>query len=191
MSGDIYSTTTTQAQQQIVGRPGAIAAPSIPAFQFSVLTCARKLLATKTIYADGKECGFGHAKKFLFKYCEIETLEEFSSALEWLANEPRRFIIRGQLKPGLDPALRHRRLLLSCKGDATIECPPRRWIVLDIDGASVPSGLGASDKMAEAGYHVRDQLLPEMFQGYGVWHRQHQAPGERGHAPLACGYSLC
>jgi hypothetical protein len=137
----------------------------VPAFQFSVLTCAPQLLATKTFYADGKECPFGHAKNFLFKYCEISSLEEFASALDWLANEPRRFIIRGQLRPGLDPALRHRRLLLSCKGDATIECPPRRWIVLDIDGAKVPEGLGAPDKVAEAGYHIRDNLLPEIFWG--------------------------
>jgi hypothetical protein len=37
--------------------------------------------------------------------------------------------------------------------------------VLDIDGARVPAGLGAPDKLAEAGYHIRDHLLPSYFRG--------------------------
>jgi hypothetical protein len=144
---------------------GAQAAPDVPAFQFSVLTCARRLLATKTIFADGKEDPFGRAKHFQFKYCEIGSLDDFAKlVLTWLADEPRRFIIRGQLKPGLSGW--QRRLLLPKDGDpATIECPPRRWIVLDIDGARVPAGLGAPDKLAEAGYHIRDHLLPSYFRG--------------------------
>jgi hypothetical protein len=157
---------SAQAQQQLVGISVAIARTSVPAFQFSVLTCKRGVLATKTIYADGKEAPYDRAKNFLFKYCEIETLEEFAEALDWLANQQHRFIIRGQLKSGLNSCVSHRRLLLSRDGDpATIECPPRRWIVLDIDGVRVPVGLGASEKLAEAGYHIRDNLLPPMFRG--------------------------
>jgi hypothetical protein len=145
--------------------PRTQVAAEIPAFQFSVLTCARRLLATKTIFADGKEDPFGRAKHFQFKYCEVGSLDDFAKlVLTWLADEPRRFIIRGQLKPGLSGW--QRRLLLPKDGDpATIECPPRRWIVLDIDGARVPVGLGAPDKLAEAGYHIRDNLLPAPFRG--------------------------
>jgi hypothetical protein len=47
----------------------------------------------------------------------------------------------------------------------TIECPPRRWIPLDFDGVNVPHGLGAPDRLVEAGYHIRDCLLPSPFRG--------------------------
>jgi hypothetical protein len=168
MSNTAYSISGTRLQGQpaVVGNLGANASPCVPAFQFSVLTCARKLLATKVIYADGKEDPFGHTKNFKFKYCEVESLEEFAKALEWLSTEPRRFIIRGQLKPELDPASVHRRLLYPKDGDpATIDCPPRRWVVLDLDGVQVPHGLGAPNKLAEAGYFIRDYKLPSYLRG--------------------------
>src|SRR6516225_2434859 len=100
---DIY-TTTKPAKQQLI---------EIPAFQFSVLTCQKPLLATKTICANGKEIPYGKPKFFYFKYCEIDSLEDFEKlVLTWLTTEPQRFIIRGQLLPGLDPGLRHYRRIL-------------------------------------------------------------------------------
>jgi hypothetical protein len=135
----------------------------VPAFQFSVLTCAKNLLATKTIKADGTKIPFGKAKYFQFKYCEIGDFEGFAKALDWLADQPNKFIIRGQLKPGLTGW--QRRLLYPKDSDpATIECPPRRWIVLDLDGIEVPEGLGCADRLADAGYYIRDHLLPLHFQ---------------------------
>jgi len=120
--------------------------------------------ATKTIRGDGTEVPFGYAKHFLYKYCQIESLQDFAKALDWLADQPRMFVIRGQLLPGLSGW--QRRLLYPRGGDpATIECPPRRWIALDLDGVDVPQGLGAPDKLAEAGHHIRDQLLPATFRG--------------------------
>ena len=139
-----------------------------PAFQFSVLTCAaRSQLATKIIYADGKEKPYDNAKYFFFAYKEIDCLEDFAKlVLSWLATESKRFIIRGQLKSGLGPSAKHRRLLYPKDNDpATIECPPRRWIPLDLDGVRVPAGLGAPDKLAEAAYHIRDHYLPSYFRG--------------------------
>lgn len=135
-----------------------------PAFQFSVLTCHHRVLATKIVYADGKERPYDNARTFSFKYCELELLEDFAKALEWLANEPHRFIIRGSLLPGLTG---WQRRLIKPKDDdpITIECGPRRWVVLDVDGVLVPVGLGASDKLVEAGYHIRDHLLPPYFRG--------------------------
>jgi hypothetical protein len=74
------------------------------------------------------------------------------------------FIIRGQLRPGLSG--KQRRLIYPKDDDpATIECPPRRWVPIDLDGVRVPAGLGAPDKLAEAGYHIRDNLLPSYFRG--------------------------
>jgi hypothetical protein len=160
MSAITYSTPTTGIQ------PPNVCEQVDNPFQFSVLTCSHKLLATKIICEDDKEVPFGKAKNFLFKYCEIDTLEDFAKALEWLSTEPRRFIIRGQLKPGLDYSHTHRRLLYPKDGEAaTIDRPPRRWIVLDLDGVEVPHGLGAPDKMAEAGYFIRDNKLPAYFRG--------------------------
>jgi hypothetical protein len=135
----------------------------VPAFQFSVLTCHRRVLATKIVYADEKERPYDDARTFQFKYCEL-VLEDFAKALVWLANEPRRFIIRGQLQPGLS-GWQRRLIKPRDNDDATIECPPRRWIVLDVDGVRVPVGLGASDKLVEAGYHIRDHILPGYFRG--------------------------
>jgi hypothetical protein len=36
---------------------------------------------------------------------------------------------------------------------------------LDLDGVEVPNGYGAPDKLAEAGYFIRDNLLPPYFRG--------------------------
>jgi hypothetical protein len=142
--------TTPQPQKQQVTETSA--------FQFSVLTCQKPLLATKTIFADGKEIPYGKPKFFYFKYYEIDSLEDFEKlVLTWLSEKPRTFIIRGQLLPGLDLTKRYYRRILGRKGEpATIECPPRRWIALDLDGVEVPHGWGAPDKLAEAGYFIRD-----------------------------------
>jgi hypothetical protein len=154
---DIY-TTARLGKQQVAG---------LPAFQFSVLTCQKPLLATKTICANGKEVPFDKPKFFYYRYCEIELLEDFAKVvLEWLSDKSRMFIIGGQLLPGLNPKQRHYRRILSRRGaPATIECPPRRWIPLDLDGVEVPNGYGAPDKLAEAAYFIRDNMLPSYFRG--------------------------
>jgi hypothetical protein len=103
-------------------------------------------------------------KTFQFKHCELELLEDFAKALKWLATEPRRFIIRGQLVPGLS-GWQRRLLKATCDEAATVECPPRSWIVFDFDGVEVPEGLGLPGKLAEAGYHIRDRLRPPYFLG--------------------------
>src|SRR5262245_57458182 len=153
----VYSTPAA-AKQQVT---------DIPSFQFSVLTCQKPLLATKTIGADRKEVSYGKPKFFYYRYCEIELLEDFAKVvLEWLCDQPRMFIIRGQLLRGLDPKKRHYRRTLGRKGEpATIECPLCRWIALDRDGVEVPNGYGAPDKLAEAAYFIRDNRLPSYFRG--------------------------
>jgi hypothetical protein len=156
----VYSAKTGGLQ----GPKQTIDIPGHPCFQFSILTYKLGVLATKTIFADGTETGYDSAKNFWFRYRELEYLEDFAKALEWMATEPRRFIIRGQLLPELDIKLCHYRRILSRRdGPATLWCPPRWWIVLDLDGVMVPHGLGAPDKVAEAGYFIRDNLLPGEF----------------------------
>jgi hypothetical protein len=172
-------------RQPVYSTPGAKRQGDIksPAFQFSVLTCAgRGQLATKIIHADGKVIGFSKTKYFHFKYCEIDTLEDFAKlVLTWLADEPNRFIIRGQLRPGLAGVQRRLKYPDLKTGDpATIECPLRRWIVLDIDGARVPADLGEPGKLAEAGYHIRDIILPPYFRGVRCIAAASSSTGRKG-----------
>ena len=106
-----------------------------PAFQFSILTCARGLLATKIIYADGSEISYDKHKHFKFEYQEIKSLEGFAEALRQLADQPNKFIIRGQLKPDVDASKWQQRLLRDrSETTATVECRLRRWVPLDFDG---------------------------------------------------------
>src|SRR6516164_5755722 len=107
----LYSTPAQRLQ-------GGTQTTDNPCFQFSVLTCLRGVLATKTIFANGKEIGYDRAKNFYFRYRELEYLEDFAKALEWLSNEPRRFIIRGQLLPELDANLVHYRRILSHRDES-------------------------------------------------------------------------
>jgi hypothetical protein len=172
MSATTYS--TLQARTQLV--------TDIPAFQFSVLTCQKPLYATKIVYADGKEIGYDKPKFFFFHYCEIETLEDFEKlVLTYLYDQPRRFIIYGQLLPGLDASKRHyRRILGHYKQPPSIECPDRRWLVLDLDGVEVPNGWGGPDKLAEAAYFIRDQKLPPYFRGVRCIAASTSSTGRKG-----------
>jgi hypothetical protein len=172
MSATTYS--TLQARTQL--------ATDVPAFQFSVLTCQKPLYATKIIYADDKEIGYDKPKFFFFHYCEIDSLEDFEKlVLTWLYDQPQRFIIYGQLLPGLDPAQRHyRRILGHYKQPPSIECPDRRWLVLDLDGVEVPNGYGAPDKLAEAAYYIRDNKLPSYFRGVRCIAASTSSTGRKG-----------
>jgi hypothetical protein len=172
MSATTYS--TLQARTQLI--------TGHPAFQFSVLTCQKPLYATKIVYADGKEIGYDKPKFFFFHYCEIDSLEDFEKlVLTYLYDQPRRFIIYGQLLPGLDPAQRHyRRILGHYKQPPSIECPDRRWLVLDLDGVEVPNGYGAPDKLAEAAYFIRDNKLPSYFRGVRCIAASTSSTGRKG-----------
>jgi hypothetical protein len=135
------------------------------AFQFSLLQChypQRKL--AKTILADLSEEKLKHCKTFIFRYKEFEYLENLASALDWLATRQDMCLIRGQLLPGLSGW--QRRLIKPTKdgASATIECPPRRNIIFDLDDIPVPEGLGLPDKLVEAGTYIRSHLFPPMFQ---------------------------
>jgi hypothetical protein len=149
-------------RQPIYNTPRISAQAIVGAFQFSILKCVGNLKATKIIYSDGRQKPYDKAKHFHYWYNENHSLEEFADTLRWLAEQPNKFIIRGQLLPGLDGP--QRRLLKPHDGaPATIECPKRRWITLDLDGVTVPHGLGDPDKLGAAGYYIRDNLLPLTF----------------------------
>jgi hypothetical protein len=133
-----------------------------PTFQFSVLTCHSNFNLVKTIYADGTVKPYDDAGTFQFKYCEVMGVENFARALNWLAPKSKMAMIYGQLLPGLTGW--QRRLLRSNeKYSETITCPPRSYLIFDLDGVEVPAGLGLPNRLSEAGYYIRDKILAGMF----------------------------
>jgi hypothetical protein len=154
-----YATAEATIQQQRATAP--------PAFQFSVLTCLGRLLATKIFNAEGHEIlPDKRPANFRYKSCELDTLEECVHAFKWLAGQPQRFIIRGSLRSDLDPLKPHPRWWAASRlNPPTITCGARCWIGIDVDDTPVPHGLGKGDKLAEAGYYVRDQVLGAPFCG--------------------------
>ena len=70
---------------------------------------------------------------------------------------------------------------LGKKGEPpSIECPERRWIPLDLDDVEVPNGYGAPDKLAEAAYFIRDNLLPGYFRGVRCIAASTSSTGRKG-----------
>ena len=141
------------------------------AFQFSVLQCKGALLATKVIFRDKPAIDYSTAARFRYTYYE-QSFGKFVDTLVWLSGEPQKFMIRGQLKPEFNTGEWHRRLIKPKPSrdnpaeiyPATIETSvDRRWCVFDLDDIEVPHGLGAGDKLIEAGYYIRDQKFPMAF----------------------------
>jgi hypothetical protein len=70
------------------------------------------------------------------------------------------FLVRGQLRPGLNPADPHRRIYKVGDPELTLDGPARSWGVFDIDGASI-FGLSFRDSCLT----IRDHLLPAEYRG--------------------------
>jgi hypothetical protein len=74
--------------------------------------------------------------RYRFEEREPVGLGGFTALLREIEGDPYKAIIRGRLKPGLDPNEWHRRLSVPCPktGDpATVEDVPRNWVMVDID----------------------------------------------------------
>lgn len=74
--------------------------------------------------------------RYRFAEREFDGPAGLESVLREIEGDPRKAIIRGRLKPGLDPNGWHRRLSVPCPrtGDpATVEDVPRNWVMVDID----------------------------------------------------------
>jgi hypothetical protein len=132
-----------------------------PTFIFSVVTCYPNLFLVKTVHPDKPDKPWDNAANLLFKRLEIKSVDRLAEFLCWSATEPHRAMIYGQLLPGLTG--RQRRRIRDGEYPATIECPSRNHLVFDLDDVTVPEGLGLGHKVAEAGYYIRDKLLPPMF----------------------------
>jgi hypothetical protein len=101
--------------------------------------------------------------KFRSFFCPLGGMAGF---LRELAERRDRAILRGSPKPGLDLALAWRRRLREDPPQiATLDDVDRASLVLDVDGATVPEGMGDGDRLVDAALYVRDHLLPPEFRG--------------------------
>ena len=125
-------------------------------------------LATKRVVrgADGKRRieGYAKAERFGAGAVHFRDVRALFALLQRLDRDPRRFVIRASLLPGLDPR-EVRRLVKRC--GKTGEGPffadvPRAWAAFDFDSVPAPAGLDTLDPI-EAGDWLRG-LLPDAFQ---------------------------
>jgi hypothetical protein len=104
---------------------------------------------------------------FTSKSCP--TLDAFAEALRWLADQPRMMIVRGALKPHVRPNTRALRRYADPDERAnSFDAVPRPWMAMDFDDVLVSSGLGAGDRVAEAGEYVRSLLPPAFHHVRGI-----------------------
>jgi hypothetical protein len=136
-----------------------------PSFEGSWAKARGQYLATKTISRNAvgnlivKD--YDNAKYFWFARRTYPTLEDFAAALHDAATEKQVFLIRGQLKPDLDPKNAHRRKYKIGDPERTLEGPDRSWGVLDVDGAAVAQRLSFRNQCL----FYRDNTLPAEFRG--------------------------
>ena len=142
-----------------------------PVFEFTVARPAKRgLLAAKRIarLPDGGREVRGYDKAwrwFLTRACCMG-LEEMAAMLRGLARQPDRCILMGAVMPGLDTSKPHlRRWSNSDAATNSLVELDRKWLPIDVDGASVPAPLGRGENLVEAGTFVRDRLLPPEFAG--------------------------
>jgi hypothetical protein len=138
---------------------------SKPCFGCSWARTGGQLLATKIITRNAAgvlfKTDYDKARYLRYFRRDYATLVEFAEALNTAAGERQVFLIRGQLKSGLNPAIHHRRIFKLGDPEATLDGPARWWGVFDLDGTYVPVGLS----FLEGCLLVREQLLPTEFRG--------------------------
>jgi hypothetical protein len=107
---------------------------------------------------------YDNACLFGFSQISVETPEELAAVFrDDLLAAPDTFLLAGATAPGLDTSVPQRRLSAEGRGaDRTIIPASRFSLVLDIDDAPVPDGMGAPDRLRDAAIHVRS-LLPGEF----------------------------
>jgi hypothetical protein len=136
---------------------------SKPYFGCSGARTGGQLLATKIITRNAAgvigKTDYDKARYLRYYRRDYSTLATFAEALEAATGERQVFLIRGQLKPELNPALKHRRIFKLGDPERTLDGPARPWGVFDLDGTYVPAGLS----FVEQCLLVREQLLPTEF----------------------------
>ena len=127
-------------------------------------TNGRAILAAKTVSPNPKQCR-PYDNCLLWKLTEHSlTFDQMVAALDELAQLRAMMIIRAALAPGISHGSIAPRWIAKSHGtNVTLVARPRAWIALDFDGAPVPTGLGAGDRIGDAAEYIVANYLPQEF----------------------------
>ncbi len=94
--------------------------------------------ATKRFWLSNGQLGveaYSMSKFFDVSSIEVDSLQSLDSQLQKLNGDQTRFVIRGQLRDGIQPTNVRRK----CKGaTAAFEPTARQWLCIDIDELQLP-----------------------------------------------------
>jgi hypothetical protein len=147
-----------------------------PIDTMTVLT-TRGPLATKITWVPGENAPrvqtYGRAKNFSILERPLSGPDDLVEVLRCLEHQPRRLIVRGKPKDGVDrnmaPRLfRNRRNSDGSITPATLEPYPHHWIALDCDRIPCPDALNPLFEPDWAAEHVVS-ALPVEFHGATCW----------------------
>jgi hypothetical protein len=124
----------------------AVAAPPAPALAaatpdyLTALTVAGGKRARKLFGPEGERASFDAGKWFSVREVEARDLSSLLVALQSLGQNE--FVIRGRLRPGLDPhRVRRTRYAQDDGSEPFFVAQPRRWLCIDTDGFPLHGGV--------------------------------------------------
>ena len=112
--------------------------------------------------------GYDAGKYLAVEVRPVSGLGDLASVLDRVAADPRSYVLRGDLLPGVDPE-RCRRLLYTHEDGTppTFREVPRRWVVIDFDDVPGPYRFDPRDGELAAIYCRT--LLPEAWRRCSYW----------------------
>ena len=127
-------------------------------------TNGRAILAAKTVSPNPKQCRpYDNCLLWILTEHSL-TFDQMVAALDELAQLRAMMIIRAALAPGISHGSMAPRWIAKSHGtNVTLVARPRAWIALDFDGAPVPTGLGAGDRIGDAAEYIVANYLPQEF----------------------------
>ncbi|UZF93016.1 hypothetical protein [Bosea sp. NBC_00550] len=146
--------------------------PKEPIYQFTAATVVDQgKAATKLIEIEPD----GTVRKTSYDtgatYWRLKEIDEpdhqaMAAMLRRLSTHKRICLLAGAPLPHVDLAVPNYRRSNNADPSTNTLCnAPRACLVIDIDGAAVPDGLGHGERIAEAASWLRDNCLPASFKG--------------------------
>lgn len=138
--------------------------------ELTILTChdaGKKATKQFQMQPDGcpQKISFNAGKFFTWEEMEVHNLKTLGEALERLAHEPNKFVIRGKIKPDMPPVVQRKLHEPNAAFDAT----PRPYIMLDIDKREYPEFMNLEENPEEVVEWVLGGL-PQPFQNTSCYY---------------------